>query len=39
VIDEERVRGLNLRGFRCEMHAAVAYRVREGRIVHVRLLV
>jgi hypothetical protein len=39
VVDEERVRGMNLPGFPPEMHAAVAYRVRDGRIVHVRLLV
>ena len=38
VVDEERVRGLNLPGFPPEMHAAVVYQVRGGQIVHVRLL-
>ena len=39
VIDEERVRGLNLPGFPPEMHAAVVYRVRDGLTIHVRMLV
>ena len=38
VVDEERVTGLNLPGLPAEMHAAVAYWVRDGRIVHVRVL-
>ena len=38
VIDEERVTGLNLPGLPPEMHAAVVYRVRDGRIAHVRVL-
>lgn len=38
VVDEERVRGLNLPGFPAEMHAAMVYQVRDGQIVHVRLL-
>ena len=38
VVDEERVVGVNLPGFPAEMHVAVAYRVRDGKIVHVRLL-
>jgi hypothetical protein len=38
VVDEERVTGMNLPGFPSEMHVAVAYRVRHGRIDHVRLL-
>jgi uncharacterized protein (TIGR02246 family) len=38
VVDEERVRGLNLPGFPSEMHAAMVYEVRDGQIVHVRLL-
>lgn len=38
VIDEEWVWGINLPGFRSEMHAAVVYRLREGRIAHVRVL-
>lgn len=38
VVDEERVRGLNLPGFPAEMHAAMVYHVRGGQIVHVRLL-
>lgn len=39
VIDEQWVWGLNLPGFRSEMHAALVYRVHHGRIAHVRLLV
>ena len=39
VVDEERVRGLNLPGLPPEMHVAVVYRVRDGQIAHVRLLV
>ncbi len=38
VVDEERVRGLNLPGFPAEMHAAMVYQVRDGLIAHVRLL-
>ena len=38
VVDEERVRGLNLPGFPAEMHAAMVYQVRGGQIIHVRLL-
>jgi hypothetical protein len=38
VIDEERVSGLNLPGGPAELHTAVVYRVRDGRIIHVRLL-
>jgi hypothetical protein len=39
VIDEERVSGLNLPpGAPAEFHTAVVYRVRDGRIIHVRLL-
>ena len=37
-VDQEHVRGVNLAGFPPEMTLAVAYRVRDGRIVHVRLL-
>jgi hypothetical protein len=39
VIDEERASGMNLPGMPPELHAAIVYRVRGGRIVHVRLLV
>lgn len=38
VIDEEHVTGANLTGFPAEVHAAVIYRVRDGRIMHVRML-
>jgi hypothetical protein len=38
VIDEERVTGLNLPDLPPEMHAAVVYRVRDGRVAHVRVL-
>jgi hypothetical protein len=38
VIDEERVRGMNMEGYPSEMHAAVIYRLAEGKIAHVRLL-
>lgn len=38
VIDEERVRGINMEGYPSEMHAAVIYRLAEGKIAHVRLL-
>ena len=38
VIDEEHVTGANLPGFPSELHAAVVYRVCDGRIVHVRVL-
>ena len=38
VVDEERVRGLNLPGLPAEIHAAMVYQVRGGQIVHVRLL-
>lgn len=38
VVDEERVTGLNLPGLPESMHAAVAYRVEVGRIVHVVVL-
>jgi hypothetical protein len=38
VIDEERVSGLSHPGAPAELHTAVVYRVRDGRIIHVRLL-
>ena len=38
VIDEERVTGINMEGYPSEMHAAVIYRLAEGKIAHVRLL-
>ena len=38
VIDEERVTGIEIEGSPSEVHAAVVYRVVEGKIAHVRLL-
>jgi hypothetical protein len=38
VIDEERVTGIEMEGSPSEVHAAVVYRVVEGKIAHVRLL-
>ncbi len=39
VIDEERVSGMNLPGMPPEVHAAIVYRIRDGRISHVRVLI
>jgi uncharacterized protein (TIGR02246 family) len=39
VIDEERASGMNLPGMPPELHAAIVYRVRDGQIAHVRLLI
>lgn len=38
VIDEEHATGAKAEGFPSELHAAVVYRVADGKIVHVRLL-
>ena len=38
VIDEERVRGMEMEGSPSEVHAAVVYRLVEGKIAHVMLL-
>ena len=38
VIDEERVRGMEMEGSPSEVHAAVVYRLVEGKIAHVLLL-
>lgn len=38
VIDEERTRGINFEGFPPELHAAMIYRVVDGKIAHVRML-
>jgi hypothetical protein len=38
VIDEERVTGANLPGLPSEIHAVVIYRLRAGRIAHVRMI-
>jgi hypothetical protein len=38
VVDEERVTGIGQPGSPAEMHLAVVYRVRDGVIVHVRML-
>ena len=38
VVDEERVTGLGLPGYPLEVHSAIAYTVRDGRIVHMRIL-
>lgn len=38
VIDDERVTGMNLSGLPGEIHAAVIYRLHDGRIAHVRVL-
>ena len=38
VIDEERVTGIEMEGSPSEVHAAVVYRVLEGKIARVRLL-
>ena len=38
VIDEERSTGINMEGYPSEMHAAVIYRLAEGKIAHVWLL-
>lgn len=37
-VDEEEITGFNMQGFPSEMHAAVVYRVADGKIAHVRLL-
>ena len=38
VIDEEEVSGIDLAGYPAEMHAAVAYQIRDGLIHGVRFL-
>jgi len=38
VIDEERVRGMEMEGSPSEVHAAMVYRLVEGKIAHVLLL-
>lgn len=38
IIDEEAITGFHLDGFPTEVHGAAAYRVVDGRIVHVRLM-
>jgi hypothetical protein len=38
VIDEERASGVNFEGFPPELHAAVIYRIADGKIAHVRML-
>ena len=38
VVDEEIVSGMNLPGLPDSVHVAVVYRVRDGKIAHVRLL-
>lgn len=38
VIDEEEITGFIMEGFPAELHAAVVYRVADGKIAHVRLL-
>ena len=38
VVDEERASGAQLPGFPSEMHGLVVYRVQDGKIAHVRLL-
>lgn len=39
VIDEEETKGLMMEGYPTEMHVAVVYRVADGKVAHVRLLV
>jgi uncharacterized protein (TIGR02246 family) len=39
VVDEEAVTGFHLDGFPTELNAAAVYRVEDGRIAHVRLLI
>jgi hypothetical protein len=38
VVDEELVSGVNLQGFPSELHAAVIYRIADGKIVRVQQL-
>lgn len=38
VIEEERTTGFNFAGFPTELHTAVIYRLSEGKIAHVRIL-
>ena len=38
VVDEERVTGLGMPGYPLEVHSAIAYTVRDGQIVHMRIL-
>ena len=37
VIDEEHITGINLKGYPSEMHAAVVYRVSDGKITRVQM--
>lgn len=39
VVDEEEIAGFVMEGFPTELHAAVIYRVAQGKIAHVRLLI
>ncbi len=38
IVDEEEITGFTMQGFSPDMHAAVVYRVADGKIAHVRLL-
>lgn len=38
VVDEERATGAQMQGFPSEMHGVVVYRIQDGKIAHVRLL-